>query len=205
MGTWRHTYRIEGEDRIDGRSHPIFINNGGYYFLSTLVVFADGRLACPEPFDLDGLRERLASGQLTTEVPPGARVSLTGLAHWTVAEQTSHVTAEGLVLEVLDQIEALAGRPTSSQRCLQAAEDFLAHPDEAHRDALRAAYLAIPAHERRYVLGDMDLKDRPLRVLITAPGGEIDGRPVTPKDYAQATAYFAERKQWAAARESTPE
>ena len=45
-------------------------------------------------------------------------------------------------------------------------------------DALRAAYLAIPKHLQHYVLGDMDAKDWPLRVLCTPVGEKTPYAPV---------------------------
>jgi hypothetical protein len=140
---------------------------------------------------------------VTVEVPAGAHVSMHDLGHWTVEEQTSHLTGEDLVLEVIDEIDRLAGRPTSVDRCMAALAAFLQAPDEARRDELRAAYYAIPTHERIYILGDMDEKDGPVRVLMTPAGGDLDGYTVTAEDHASAFEYFAEwnrDREWAEER-----
>jgi hypothetical protein len=75
-----------------------------------------------------------------------------------------------LLKEVADEIEALNGRPTSTDRCRDAYARFQAEPDEAHRLALQAAYEAVPGHLRKFLLHDMDNKDSAIRVAIY--GGE---------------------------------
>ncbi|WP_069462002.1 NADAR family protein [Actinacidiphila rubida] len=94
--------------------------------------------------------------------------------------------------EVQDEIESLSGRPTSSGRCLEAIRRYLEEPTEEHRQDVRAAYLAIPAHRRVYVLGDMDLQDIPLRKLITDHGEPVggDGPIATAEMHREVLEYF---------------
>nr|BFE59715.1 hypothetical protein GCM10020063_042410 [Dactylosporangium thailandense] len=70
---------------------------------------------------------------------------------------------------------------------------------ESDRVALRERYLLIPRHLRHYALGDMDRKDHPLRVLISAVGepryGDRGGREVTAAMHASAVEYFRRRQQ----------
>jgi len=157
------------------------------------LIFADGSIECWGPVTLDGLAEKIRSGWVATHLPEGGRASAHHLASWRFAEPQMWVTPEGLLGEVADEIERLAGRPDSSERCRRAVTYLLAHPDEDRRAALRAAYEAMPVHLRRYVLGDMDRKDRPVRVLMTPVGADLDGRVVTEADHRGETAYFADR------------
>ncbi|MFD5142603.1 hypothetical protein [Streptomyces sp. NPDC058401] len=87
-------------------------------------------------------------------------------------------------------------RITPTDRCLAAVEASLADRTEENRSAARAAFLAVPLSERRGLLGDMDNKDWPLRVLVAGPGGltylPIDP-PVTQETYDRALAYFENR------------
>lgn len=57
-----------------------------------------------------------------------------------------------------DVIALLAGEADILNRCRQAHYDYLVHPGEATRAALRRAYEAVPLHRRMY-LGDMDTRD----------------------------------------------
>lgn len=186
---------MDGERRVEGTWRPIFIHNGGTYFLTDLKIYADGLVDCWELMNLDEFRQKVASGWVAVEVPPGATISAHHLVHGTVAELRSAVTGDELIGEVTDEIDRLAGRPTSSERCRTALDAFLDAPDEERRAALRTAYFAIPAHQRRYVLGDMDAKDGPIRTLIWPVGTAAEGGVITAAAHERALAYFAERRR----------
>ncbi|MEV4139640.1 NADAR family protein [Dactylosporangium sp. NPDC049742] len=192
--TLRRTYRFVDGERIEGTWRPIFIRNGDTYFLTELFVFADGVIDCWGWVDLDGLREKLASGWVATRLEPGAEASAHELADWRIEEPEMWVTAEGLLGEVADLIDELNDRPDSTGRCRQALDRYLETRTEADRVALREAYLAVPEHLRMFALGDMDAKDWPLQVLCTQVGERTPrGTVVTPAMHAQADEYFADR------------
>ncbi|MET7397052.1 NADAR family protein [Dactylosporangium sp. NPDC005572] len=190
----RRTYRIVDGEQIEGTWRPIFIRNGSSYFLTDLLMFADGAIYCWDWVDLDGLREKLRSGWVATQLEPGVPASAHHLASWRLDEPRMWVTAEELLGEVADEIDQLNDRPDSTGRCLQALDRYLGTRSEQDRATLLTAYLAIPEHLRHYALGDMDAKDWPLRVLC-APIGEhtTDGVLVTEEMHAEAHEYFAER------------
>jgi hypothetical protein len=73
--------------------------------------------------------------------------------------------ATELASEIADLFAELAGEPTSLQKCRVRHEAFMAKPTTANRDALKKAYEAVPEHNRMY-LGDMDVKDIPIRMII---------------------------------------
>lgn len=116
------------------------------------------------------------------------------------------VADEEFVREVADQIERLNGRPTSRELCRDAAEAFAEEPSHERWLVMQEAYLRVPAHLRPYVLSDMDVKDQPIRVLLTPLGGSTaEGVTVTEKVQAQAIEYFCERRadrtRWEAHKE----
>ncbi|MEU8244350.1 NADAR family protein [Actinoplanes missouriensis] len=203
MALDRRTYRTVDGERIEGTWRPIFIRNGRNYFLTDLLIFADGALYCWEWVDLDGLRSKLESGWVATALEPGVTASAHHLASWVLTDPMMAVSAEDLLGEVADEIDQLNGRPDSTSRCMAALDRYLASRAQEDREALRRAYLAIPEHLRVYALGDMDYRDWPLQVL-SAPLGP-DDEPVTEEDRAEAFAYFEGRDrsvgEWA---ESTP-
>ncbi|MFK0282726.1 NADAR family protein [Streptomyces sp. NPDC090499] len=199
----RITYRTADGIRVRGTWRHAFIRNGDY-FLTDLFIYADGLVDCWGLVTLEEFEEKLRTGWVATALPDGARASAHDLASWKFGEPRMWHTPEQLLGEVRDTIDQLNGRPDSTERCLAAADAFLADRTEEKRAAARDAYLAIPETSRRYALGDMDNKDWPLRVLVTGPGGCLDGRPqpVTQEAYDRAVAYFEERAEWAAARAS---
>ncbi|MFJ6841078.1 NADAR family protein [Streptomyces griseoluteus] len=194
--TWRN---VDGE-RIEGTWRHAFICNGGTYFLTDLLIYADGMVDCWGLETLEGFAGKLASGWVATDLPEGAQASAHHLASWTFAEPQTWLTPQMLLGEVRDDIDNLNGRPDSTRRCLAAVDVFRQQPTEANRTAVREAYEAIPEHLRRYALGDMDRKDFPLRVIAAGPGSQIelwDGNTVdvTEEMHAFALEYFAERER----------
>lgn len=193
--TWRN---VDGE-RIEGTWRHAFIRNGPTYFLTDLLIYADGMVDCWGLVTLEEFAGKLASGWVATDLADGAQASAHHLASWKFAEPRMWLTPEMLLGEVRDDIDQLNGRPDSAARCLAALDVFRSQPTEDNRAALREAYEAIPEHLRIYALGDQDSKDWPLRVLVTGPGHRLAWRGedevVTEDMHAAALRYFTDREQ----------
>lgn len=194
---WRGpTYRTVDGERVDGvwchvwRRHQLVDT----YSVHDLVVYADGAIECErfELTDLAGLERRLAKGVIAVrdpEAPPLPEEP----SDW-LSRSSEPCTPESFLLEVADRIEELNGRPTTVRRCHEAIRHYRQQPTELSREALRQAYLAIPAHLRIYALGDMDRQDRPLRILLTDVGEAVDGHGpvVTEEMHRDVLEYFDE-------------
>ncbi|MFD8951492.1 NADAR domain-containing protein [Streptomyces xanthophaeus] len=198
--TWQGpTFRISDGQQIDGvwcllwRSHDLREGRHPEH----LFVYADGslRLGTYETTDLTRLREQLASGRIALRPDPGPEPAPEPGPARPKWEQRypEPRTDESFLAEVAEEVARLAGRPTAGDRCRDAARALCAEPTPARRAALREAYLAVPAHLRVYLLGDMDLQDRPLRILVTGLGERVDGDgPVATEELHQgALDYFA--------------
>lgn len=176
----------------------MFIRNGSQYFLTDLIIYADGIIDCGELVTLDEFADKIASGRVATTLEEGMTASAHHLASWKFAEPQMWMTPERFLSEVRDEIDRLTGRPDSIRRCLAAVDVFRAEPTEQHRAVLRESYEAIPEHLRRYALGDMDNKDFPLRVLAAGPGARLEQRggrsiEVTEQMHENALKYFADQ------------
>ncbi|MGB3442608.1 MAG: NADAR family protein [Actinophytocola sp.] len=185
MGRFDRTFREVDGERVEGTWRPVFIRNGGTYFLTSLKIYADGVIDCWEHVTLDEFAVKVRTGWVATTLPDGARASAHHVATWNFANPMTWVDEDGLIGEVADEIDRLAGRPDSTGRCLAAADVYRHDRTEANRAALEAAYLAIPEHLRGYALGDMDRKDGPLRALF---GADNEARQ-------RALDYFADQDQ----------
>ena len=76
--------------------------------------------------------DKVRTGWVATQIKEGASGNAHHLATWKFAEPWT-IGAELLVGEVADEIEQLNGRPTSSERCMQAVERFVADPSDENR------------------------------------------------------------------------
>lgn len=193
MAKWNRTSRqVDGQEIIGSWRHA-FINNGGSYYLTDLKVYADGLIDCWGLVTLEDFRDKLRSGWVATTFEEGAEASVFEVASWRFTDVRSWVSADEVYAEVVDEIDLLNGRPDSSDRCLQSLDTYLADPTETNRLRLAEAYEAVPEHRRKYLLGDMDAHDWPLRELITPIGEDLDGEVVTEERRAAALEYFAQR------------
>lgn len=193
--TWRN---VDGE-RIEGTWRHAFIRNGATYFLTDLLIYADGMVDCWGLVTLEEFAGKLASGWVATNLTDGAQASAHHLASWKFTEPRMWLTPQMLLGEIRDDIDQLSGRPHSTARCLAALDAFRSQPTEDNRAALREAYEAIPEHLRIYALGDQDSKDWPLRVLVTGPGHRLErhgeDEVVTEDMHAAALSYFTHQEQ----------
>src|SRR3982074_1551293 len=147
MPPWRRTHRTVDGERIEGTWRPVFIYNVGTYHLADLIIYADGIIDCWGPVPFETFVDKVRTGWVATQIKEGAPGSALHLASWKFAEPVT-LSAEMLIGEVADEIEQLNGRPTSSERCMQAVERFVADQSEENRARLAEAYAAIPAHVR---------------------------------------------------------
>lgn len=173
------TFRVVDGEHITGVWTHVWVrsqHSGGAFYVQDLFAYADGAVRGPgllREGSLDGLSEAFARGRLAVADPAVERDSATVEGSW--AQRYPYaLTPERFVAEARDEIERLNGRPTSSDLCWEALWRFHRDPAPANLELLRAAYVAVPAHRRVFVLGDMDLQDRPLRILITGVGRRID-------------------------------
>jgi predicted NAD-dependent protein-ADP-ribosyltransferase YbiA (DUF1768 family) len=194
------TYRVlDDGERIEGTWRHVFIHNGDY-FLTDLKIYADGLIDCWGLVTLEEFREKVRSGWVATTLPENGQASAHHLARWEF-KNPRIINAEALIKEVVDTVADLQGSPSSSVQFNAALSSFLADRTEESRTALRAAYVEVPQHMRRYLLGDQDMADWPVRVLIGEIGEPLMPRfppftpkPITEQDRQRVFRYFEERE-----------
>lgn len=108
------TNRLVDGERIDGAWSHVWVKGHSSYYVDDLFVYADGLLRCGDTFDLQGLGQRLESGKIALTdpgQPPSKRPEPT--PRWS-ARYPEPLTNQGFLREVADEVEALNGRPTTS-------------------------------------------------------------------------------------------
>ncbi|MGV3724312.1 MAG: DUF7638 domain-containing protein [Actinomycetota bacterium] len=165
------TYRVAAGERIDAAFAMAHIHNLRYH-LTPISIYQNGMVDCWGLVSFEEFKEKVSSGWVVTQPPEGADVSVSFLASFKAVDANYWIEPEELIEEVGDEIEALNGRPTTTDLCLQAWERYEQDSTEANKGALRVAYEAVPEHNRRYVLREMDSKDWPIRRVIYGDGAD---------------------------------
>jgi hypothetical protein len=165
---------------IKGEHCSVFVRVGDLHYLADLRAFADGALELgrlPEPealADVAALRRAVEEGRVVGRLPVGARVCIHRFGSFTAAKEGYSTDIADIVAQVDDLIDRANDRPDSVGRGRAAHAAYEADPGERTREALRAAYEAIPRHLRMYI-GDMDSKDGDVRrILCGEDGGYAD-------------------------------
>lgn len=152
-------------DIILGKAIRVFIDNGCYH-VTDLKIFQDGKIDCwTGLIDLEQFKEEVKRGWVRTTAPKGKIISFTFLGE-VLATDMDCVEEDELIKEVRDTIDELNDRPTTSEVCRDIYAEYQKNPTEENKTDLKDAYEKIPKHMRCFVLGDMDVKDHPIKDII---------------------------------------
>lgn len=152
---------------ILGKSFNIFIKNGDYH-LTELKVFQDGKIDCwGGLIDFEEFKNKVATGWVNTQVPAGSRVYVFPICDFIASEiDRTQIKEEEFIKEVQDALNEMNGRPTTREICFEAFQEYQKFPIAENKIKLKNAYENVPEHNRRYVLGDMNVKDYPIQEII---------------------------------------
>jgi hypothetical protein len=175
---YHRIYRQVDGQQIPGTFVLAFIHTyRNSYELTPIKAYRDGVVdpssIGAELVDLDRFKRLVRRGKITAQLPEGAEVHVSDMdIFFTVSDVGVMVDAEGFITQVEDEIRALRGEPTTSDGCRAAYDAYQVDPSDTAKERLRAAYDAVPAHQRRFLLGDMDSKDAAIREVL---GDDNDG------------------------------
>lgn len=158
-------YREQDGRKIFGKSLSIFIHNVSFH-LTKLKIFEDGKIDCWGLVDFEEFKQKVANGWVRTSIPEGSELSIFPLGDYKIQNSSTLVKEEEFIKEVQDVIDELNGRPTTSEKCREMYEGYNEKSTEENKQRLKKAYENVPEHNRCYILGDMDNKDRPIKEAI---------------------------------------
>ena len=187
---------MDGE-RIEGTWRHAFVRNHESYFLSDLLIYADGTVDCHGLMTLEEFTAKVCRSEVTIDPPDGARAIGPGLTQWRFTAPRAAMTSDDFLGEVRDEVDWLNGRPGAEARCMAAVDAFLSEPTEDNRAILRAAYEAVPRRLHLYAFtgGEGSYKGPDVRILAAGPGNRIDRgaetEVVTGEMHAEAVQYLA--------------
>jgi len=158
--------RMTKDGPVSYREVACFIHNGNYYY-TQIKVFKDGMIDCWGLVDFEGFKQKIIEGWIVTRPPTGATIRIGDLIQFKLKGEHFYFIEEmELIKEVKDIIDCLNDRPSASERCFEAYKKFLMTPSKETQQILKVAYLKVPEHERRFILGDQDRKDFPIQSAI---------------------------------------
>jgi uncharacterized protein (TIGR02996 family) len=171
-------YRVSlAGDEVAGAELPVLEVDAGGYRLRHWLIYADGLSQlgyATELLPLEAVGRMFGEGRLTLSVPAGAWVTLDGLGRFQTGEGYWSIEPAQRLREASDLLDQLNGGPGAIRRCIEAHRAYESDPSPERREALRAAYEAVPGHLRMYC-GDMDSKDGPIRRILS--GSEDEDGP----------------------------
>jgi hypothetical protein len=168
-------YRKENSKIILGKSIPVFIFNLGYHLVD-LKIYQDGMIDCWELISFKEFKKKIESGWVRTSMENGSELSIFPLGNLKCESFNQLIKETELIKEVEDVINELNGKLTTLKICQKLFKEYIKNPTEENKTKLKEAYENIPKHNRIYVLGDMDVDDIPIRIIIYGEESERDNR-----------------------------
>ena len=151
--------------------HALIKTSENEYSLVNINVYSDSSIELsgieqPELITTEEFKNRVTGGTITTEMPENAKLTIYGFGECTVGECHYFEDINDKTSEISDIVAKLNGQKTSSNICQEIYDEYCKTPTVKLKEKLKTAYENIPDHLRRYVLGDMDRKDMPVRMII---------------------------------------
>jgi hypothetical protein len=151
---------------IPYKSFDGFIKNGEHVYFTKFAVYADGIINCWGEVDIEGFKQKIKEGWVCLSPKEGDEIHFDGF--YVVAKEICvfcNDTEERILNTINSIIDELNGIDWN-ERCVNAFNDWYKNKTEDNRKILEDCYLKVPEQDRRYLLGDMDNKDIPIRVAI---------------------------------------
>ena len=162
---FNQTYREKEGEIIKGVTIPIFINNVQLH-LSHIHIYEDGMIDCWGLTDYNGFLNKIKSGWIKTDVTPETTIIAFPLGNFEISKFYPGKTVEGLIKEVKGILDRYNGIESEQEICIRLFRKFLENPNKNNKEELKISYEKVPEHERRFLLGDMDVDDIPIRAIV---------------------------------------
>lgn len=170
--------RRDRDGEVPGEKISVFERVGDdldWWRLTRVAVYADGLLAAGSSWwSLYEFVDDIRDARIRPQPPEGAQfyVRVRSTRITAAAESIDRgITPSELIREICDIIDRTNDRADSSERCIRAAVAMARNPTDANRQALDRAFHSVPEHRRRFILGDQDRKDGPIRGLLADDRG----------------------------------
>lgn len=174
------TYRNENGSLIKGAIFKIILNNGGYY-LTDLIVYADGEIYCLGRISMEKLKDYLNSGKLVRTLPKESTLFIPFLGYVQVSNDVSSSYGNDKFIEILNETIKSLNEENQKEKCIQLFKEYLLNPNHQNLKKLKKSYSLIPQNER--ALFEIDYKDALVKFLSTEKELSREEREYILNDY----------------------
>ena len=153
------------------REQYLYKQSNEKYWLCNLNIYGDGIILIEgieknKKVTIDELENLIKQGIIATNIPDHSTIMVENLGEFKISKTLYCVDVNEKFSEINDIINKLNGQPDTSELCGIQFEEYNKNPTIENKEKLKVAYEKIPRHLRRYVLGDMDNKDYPIKQII---------------------------------------
>jgi hypothetical protein len=170
VSRWRpNVYRFtEYGLEILGERFPIFYQQNEEVFLTSCITYQNetAQIGFDETIiSIGKIREMLDNNIITTNVPDGTRLTISGLGDFQVLNGYWKVEKDELWKAIENKIAILNGQLDLVSVARQALKIYQENPNRDNHMNLKEAYEAVPKHHRKFI-GDMDHKDHEVKRIL---------------------------------------
>jgi hypothetical protein len=158
-------YRYKKGKRIKGIGFPAIVNNFHFY-LTTIVVYADGLIDCWGLMDFDEFKSKLKSGWITINLPPNAELHIYNLGVVNSTEFRQQKNNDDFIKEIEDCILELNGKESRRQKCIRLFKSYLLTNSKKFLKELKTVFNDLPLDKR--VIFDYAKEKDSLFILMTS-------------------------------------
>jgi hypothetical protein len=158
-------YRYKKGKRIPGIGFPAIVNNFHFY-LTTIVVYADGLIDCWGLMDFDEFKRKLKSGWITINLPPNSELHIYNLGVVNSTEFRQQKSNNDFVKEIEDCILELNGKESRRQKCIRLFKTYLLTNSKKFLKELKTVFNDLP-FDKRVIFDYAEEKDS-LFILMTS-------------------------------------
>jgi hypothetical protein len=158
-------YRYEKGRRINGIGFPAIVNNFHFY-LTTIVVYADGLIDCWGLMDLDEFKSKLKSGWIKINLPPNSELHILNLGILNSTEFLPQKSNIDFIKEVEDCILELNNKESRILKCIRLFKSYLLTNSKRFLKELKIVFNDLPL-DKRVIFDYAEEKDS-LFILMTS-------------------------------------
>ncbi|HAS42476.1 MAG TPA: hypothetical protein DCS93_18500 [Microscillaceae bacterium] len=174
-------YREVNGKKVRGKAFEVIVHNFHYY-LTKLIVYADGQIACWGLMSFAEFKQKLYDDWICLDMPDNSKLHISNLGQIEVKQLVPEKTKEDFIKEIEDTILELNNKPNRITKCINSFKSYLLDVSTSNFEILKSQFEDLPSHQR--VLFEIsDSKDPLLKLMQTKSSFTLEERKMMLRDY----------------------